>query len=124
MTPACWIQQTTPDPHLPLGATPFRVLFGRDIRPNLDALTPKSDGDDFRTGLDSFLAEKQQTSMELRGVLKKRQYDKNHRRQRHNAATQRNAPGERAQVGDALLVKGSDSPLAREGRHANLAHEH
>ena len=43
----------------------FRILFSRDARTNLDALTPALDGDDFRTGLDNFVAEKHQTFLEL-----------------------------------------------------------
>ena len=62
--------------------------------------------------------------MELRAVLKKRQEDKNKRRVRHNAAIGRQSPGERARVGDLMLVKEADSKLAREGTHAKLAHEH
>ena len=121
---ACWIQRTTPDPCLPSGGTPFRILFGRDARTNLDALTPTLDGDGFRTGLDNFVAEKQQTFLELRGILKKRQEDKNKRRVRHNAAIMRHSSGERARVGDLMLVKEADSKMAREGTHAKLAHEH
>lgn len=32
--------------------------------------------------------------------------------------------GERAQVGDMVLVKEADSKLAREGTHAKLTHKH
>ena len=42
---ACWIQRTTPNPRLPSSGTPFRILFGRDARSNLDALTPALDDD-------------------------------------------------------------------------------
>ena len=116
---ACGIQRTTPDPGLPLGGTPFKILFGRDARTNLDALTLALDGDNFRTGLDNFVAERHQTFMELRAALKKRQEDK--------AATIRplsDTPGEGARVGDMILVKEADSKMAREGTHAKLAHEH
>lgn len=124
MTLGCWIQRTMPDPHLPSGATPFHVLFRHDTRENLGALTPKPDGDNFRTGLGSFLAENQQTFMELREVLKIQQDDKNHRRQRHNVAIHSNVHRQRPHLGDTLLVKEADSVLAREDRHGNLAHEH
>ena len=56
---ACWTQRTTPDTRLPSGGTPFRILFGCDARMSLDALTPVLDGDSFRTGLDTFVAERQ-----------------------------------------------------------------
>ena len=78
----------------------------------------------FRTGLDNFVADEQQPFLELRGILKRRQEEKNRRRARHNAAIKRNSSGEQAHVGDKVLVKEADSKLAREGIHAKLAHEH
>ena len=97
---ACWIQRTTPGPCFPSGGTPFMIKFGRDAGTNLDALTPALDGEGFRTGLDSFVAEKHQTLLELRRILNKRQEDKNGRCVHHNAAIMRHSSGERAQVGD------------------------
>ena len=120
---ACWIQRTTPDPCLPSGGTPFRILFGRDAHTNLDALTPALD-DGFRTGMDNFVADKHQTFLELREILKKRQEDKNRRRVRLSAAIMRHSSGERARVGDVMLVKEADSKMVQEGTHAKLAHEH
>ena len=70
---SCWIQRTTPDPRLPSGGTPFRILFGRDSRSNLDALTPAMDGDPFCTALDASVAGKQPTFLEPQGILKRRQ---------------------------------------------------
>ena len=121
---ACWIQRTTPDPRLPSGGTPFRILFGRDARSNLDALTPALDGKAFRTGLDNFVAENQQSFLELRGILKRRQEEKNHRRAQHNAAIKRKSAGKHVPIGDKVLMKEADSKPAREGIHAKLAHEH
>ena len=106
---ACWIQRTTPNPRLPSSGTPFRILFGRDARSNLDALTPTLDGDTFRTGLDNFMAEKQQTFLEVRGILKRMQEEKKRMRARHNAAIKRNSSGERVRIGDKVLVKEADS---------------
>ena len=121
---ACWIQRTTPDPRLPSGGTPFRILFGRDARTNLDALTPVLDDDSFRSGLDNFVAERQQTFRELRGILERRQEEKNRRRARHNAAIKRGSSGQQTRVGDRVLIKEAVSKLGREGIHAKLAHEH
>ena len=70
------------------------------------------------------MADKDQTFLELREILKKRQEDKNRRRVRHNAAIVRHSSGERAGVGDVMLVKEADSKMAKEGMHAKLAHEH
>ena len=121
---ASWILRNTPDPCLPSGRTPFRIFFGHDARTNLDALTPGLDGDDFRTGLNNFVAEKHQTFLELWGILKKRQEDKNRRRVRHNAANMRHSSVERARVGGVMLVKEADIRRAQEGTHAKLLHEH
>ena len=59
----------------PLRWRPFGILFGRDASTNLDALIPALDGDDFRTGLGNFVAEKHQTFLELREISKKQQED-------------------------------------------------
>ena len=37
--PACWIQRVTSDPSLPTNMTPFRILFGRDARTQIDTIT-------------------------------------------------------------------------------------
>ena len=107
----------------PLRWTPFGILFGRDASTNLDALIPALDGDDFRTGLGNFVAEKHQTFLELREISKKQQEDKNKRRVRHNAAIMWYSSGERARVGDVMLVKEADNKMAQKGTHAKVAHK-
>ena len=67
------------------------MLFCRDACTDLDALTPALGGDSFRTGLDNFVAENHQTFMKLRGILERREEDKNRRRVRHNAASMRHS---------------------------------
>ena len=42
--PACWIQWVTPDPSLPANMMPFRILFGRDARTQIDTWTLNIDG--------------------------------------------------------------------------------
>ena len=121
---ACWIQRKTPDPCLPSGGMPFQILFGRDARTNLDARTPVLDGDSFRTGLDNFVAKRQQSFLEVRGILETRQEEKNRRRTRHNAAMKRSSSGQETGVGDRVLIKEVANKLGREGLHATLAHEH
>ena len=91
---------------------------------NLDALTPVLDGDSFRSGLDNFVTERQQTFLELRGILKRRQEERNRRRVRHNAAIKRSSSGEQTRVVDRVLIKEAASTLGREGILAKLAHEH
>ena len=70
--PACWVQRVTPDPALPANMTPFRVLFGRDARTQIDAMTLSIDGAEFRGGLDSVVADRHQAFVEVRNVLVKR----------------------------------------------------
>lgn len=57
---ACWTQRKTPDPRLPSGETRFKVLLGRNVKTDFDALLPVLDDDCFRTELDNFVAERQQ----------------------------------------------------------------
>lgn len=52
--------------------TPFRILFGRDARTQIDTITLSIDGAEFRGGLDSFEADKHQAFVEVREVLDKR----------------------------------------------------
>ena len=100
-------------------------MFGRDARTNHDALTPVLDGDPFRTGLDNFVAEGQQTFWVLRGILERRQEENNRRRARHDAAIKRRpSSDQQTRVGDRVLIKEAASKLRREGIHAKLSHQH
>ena len=121
---ACWSQRTTLDPCPPSGRTPFRIMYGLDAHSNLDGLTPALDGGAFRTGLDNFVAQMQQTFLELREMPKRRQEEKQRRRARHSAAIKRNSSGEMVRIGDKVLVKEADTKLVREGIHAKLVHAH
>ena len=62
----------TPDPALPSNATPFRVVFGRDARTQVDTISLSLDGSEFRGGLDSFVAGKHRAIAEVKAVLEKR----------------------------------------------------
>ena len=42
---AAWLHRTTPDHNPPGKVTPFRLLFGRDSRTQVDAATPTPDGE-------------------------------------------------------------------------------
>ncbi|CAN0473025.1 unnamed protein product, partial [Ascophyllum nodosum] len=41
--PALWLYRTTSDLRLPGKVTPFRLLFGRDYRTQMDATSPNPD---------------------------------------------------------------------------------
>ena len=71
------------------------ILFGRDARTNLDALASALDGDGFRIGLDNFVTEKRQMFLEMQGVFKKRQDNKNRQFVRQNTTIMQHFPGER-----------------------------
>ena len=52
-----WLHRTMHDPHLPSKATSFSLLFVRDARTQIDAVTPEVDGRDIKGGLHSFVAD-------------------------------------------------------------------
>ena len=58
-----WLHWTIPDPRLPGKANPFRLLFGRDCRTQIDATSPSSDDE----GMDE-LRNRNATSENLRQV--------------------------------------------------------
>lgn len=59
---ACWIQRATPDARLPLNAISHRILFDRDARKQLDAVTPRMNDAEFPRELDTFVSERKQLS--------------------------------------------------------------
>ena len=65
----------TPGPALPSNATPFRVLFGRNVRKQIDTMTPL-DGSEFRGELDTFATNQHQALVEVKAVQEKRRADK------------------------------------------------
>ena len=56
---AVWLHRTTPYPNVPDKATPFRLLFGRDSRTQVDAATPTLDGENLG-GLHTFIADRRE----------------------------------------------------------------
>ncbi|CAM9983111.1 unnamed protein product, partial [Choristocarpus tenellus] len=101
--------RTTPDPSDPLNPTPFRVLFGRDPRTQLDAVIPKLDGDVEVGGLDSFIEQRRQNFREVRKVLERRMSANQRQREKANAMIARSSPGLGSKPGDLVLVKEADS---------------
>ena len=65
--PALWLHRTTPDPRLPGKATPFRLLFSRGCRTQMDATSP-SPTDEGMDGLHNLIADKNEN---LRQIVQK-----------------------------------------------------
>ena len=90
--PALWLHRTTPDPRLPGSPTPFRLLFGRNVRTQIEAVSPELDGSDLMdTGLHSLIANKQE---DWRQVLKTDTYQR---------APQATRDRERTRINDAIV---------------------
>lgn len=121
---ATWIHRMEPDDSLTGGASPYRMLFGRDPRTQLDDLAPTLDDDAVGAGLERTIEDKRQMAREVRTALTQRQASKNRQREAANARIARTSPGAKAEVGDKVLVKEADSTLHRDGLHPKLAHDH
>ena len=118
---ATWIHRITPDEALPGNASPYRMLFGREPRSHIDAVTQALDDTSFGHGLKRTVADQQRMTRE---ILKQRHEARNKLRERHNARVQRGSPGAAAAVGDLVLVKEPIASLHRDSHHPKLAHDH
>ena len=122
--PALWLHRTTPDPRLPGKAIPFRLLFGRDCRTQMDATSPSSD-DEGMDGLHNLIADKSENLrqvQEVRKDLQHRHEQRRLRREHHNAGIRRTSTGTRVKQSDSILVKGADSALQNNRVHVKLTH--
>ena len=123
--PALWLQRTTPFPRLP--GCP--ALFKRNVRSQIDALTPEVDGSDFvqHGGLHNFVADRKEAWREVtkvRDALLKRHEIRQHLRSRRNAGIQRASAGAKVKRGNLVMVQEADSALWHEGAvHRKLVHE-
>ena len=77
--PALWLRRTTPDPRLPGKVTPFRLLFGRDCRTQMDATSPSPDSQGI-VGLDNLIADKSENLRLVQEVRKDLQHRHEQRR--------------------------------------------
>ena len=72
MQPGLWLHRTSPDPRLPGSPIPIRLLFGRDVRTQIEAVSPDLDNSELMgTGLHSLIANKQE---DWRHVFKSETY--------------------------------------------------
>ena len=74
---ATWIHRVTPDESLPGGASPYRILFGREPRSHIDAMTQALDGDSFGQGLERTVTDQQRMTQE---ILRQRHEARNRKR--------------------------------------------
>ena len=79
--PALWLHQTAPDPRVPGTATPFRLLFRRDCRTQMDVTSPSPD-DEGMDGLHNLIADKSENLRQVQEVCKDLQYRHKQRRPR------------------------------------------
>lgn len=118
------IHRVTPDPSLPGGITPFKMLFGRNPRTPLDDIAPDLDRPAFGEGLERTVADRKQMFNEVQRALVARQETKNLQRHRLNARAQRTSPGAKSSVGDKVLVREASNTLHNDGIHPKLARDH
>ena len=123
--PALWLHRTTPDPRLPNNATPFRLLFGRDCRTQMDATSPHPDNEG-ANGLHNLIADKSENLRQVQEVRKDQQqrHEQRRRRREHqNVGIRRTSTGTRVKPGDLVLVKEADSALHNDYVHTKLTHD-
>ena len=123
--PALWLHRTTPDSRLPGKATPFRLLFGRDCRTQVDATSPSPDDEDMY-GLHKLIADKSENLRQVQEVRKDIQDRHEQRRLRgahHNAGIRRTSTGTRVKQGDLVLAKEAASALHNDCVHVKLTHD-
>lgn len=119
---ATWIHLVTPDKSLPGGASPYRILFGRESRSHIDVVT-QALGDDssFGHGLERAVTDQQRMTQE---ILRQRHDAQNRQRERHKAKVARESPGAKTVSGSLVLVKEPSNMLHRDSLHPKLAHDH
>lgn len=121
MPVATWIHHVTPDESLPGGASPYRILFGRELHSHIDVVTQTLDDASFNQGLERNVAEQQRMTQE---ILVHRHEARNKRRERPNAQVARSSPGAQTAAGDFVLVKEPSATLHRDSHHPKLTHDH
>ena len=126
--PALWLQRTTPfrgasgQPHS------FKLLFGRDLRSQINAVTPELDGSDFLQygGLHNFVADHKESWREVtkvRAALLNRHKVRQQQRSLHNAGVQRASAGTKVKRDDLVMMQEADSTLWHEGVYRKLVHQ-
>ena len=123
--PTLWLHRTTHDLRLPGKVTPFRSLFGRGCRTQMDATLPSLD-DEGMDGLHNLIAEKSENLRQVQKVCKYLQHrykQRRLRREHHNAGIRRTSTGTQVKQGDLVLMKEADSTLHNDCIHVKLTHD-
>lgn len=127
MAPVLWLHRTAPEPWLPGSPTPFRLPLSRDVRTQIEVISPElGDSHLADTGLTSFIADKNE---DWHAVLRTEASQKalhairDQQRTRVNDTTVRPSAGVKAQKGGLVPVRESDATLESEGVHRKLVHE-
>ena len=114
MQPAPWLQRTTPLPRLSDSPTPLKLLFGRDVRSQIDAVTPELGCSDFlqHGGLHNF----------VRGALLKTARDPATSTLPSQRVYTTRFGRNQGKMGDLVMVQEADLTLWHEGVHRKLVH--
>ena len=104
---------------------PFRLLFGRYCRTQMDATSPSPDNEGM-DGLHNLIADKSENLRQVQEVSKDLQHRHEQRRCRgvhQNAGIRRTSTGTRVKPSDLVLVKEADSALHNECVHTKPTHD-
>ena len=117
--PALWVQRTTPDTALPGHPTAFKLLFGREPRTQLDAVSPEAES----PPLHNMVEQQKQNLKEVQQLLTRRHQQREEAKLARNAEMVRQSVGIQAQVRDLMLVRESDSSLSSARVSAKPIHD-
>lgn len=121
---ATWIHRLEPDDSLLGGSSPYKMVFRREPRNQLDELALTLNDAAFWAGLGLTLTDTCEIPRKIRKSLVQRKATKDHQRNHASAKIGRRSPGAKARVGDQVLLKKEASDLRRDVVHPKLAHNH
>ena len=123
--PTFWLHRTTLDPRLPGKTTPFRLLFGRDCRTQMDARILSLDVEGLGR-LRNPIADQSKALCQMQDVhkdLQHRHEQRRLRREHQNDGIKRTSTGTRVKQGHLVLAKEAGFILHTEDVHVKLTHD-
>jgi hypothetical protein len=122
---ALWLHRTALDLRLPGKTNPFRLLFGRDCRTQMDATSSSPDNDGM-DGLRNLIAVKSEYLRQDAEVCKDLQYrheQKGLQREHHSVGISLTSTGTQLKQRDLILAKEADSALHNDCVPVKRTHE-